>query len=888
MNPRAIFSILLAVVLSGSTAVNAVQAQPGIPSPGAAPSSPQEPAEGALTPPRLSYADGQVSFWRPGAPEWTAAQINTPLAANDELYTGANGTMELQVGARAFVRAWTNTQLGLQNMEPDFLQLKVTVGHASLDLRSLESGRTVELDTPHAAFTIERAGYYRVDVTPDQTQLITRRGGAATMSVPGAQPATIAPSEEVVIEGTTAARVQAYVAPDLDSWDRWNYARTDQLLDSVSSRYVSSGVYGVDDLDHYGTWRVVQTYGTVWVPRGVAADWAPYSTGSWVWDPFYGWTWVDTAPWGWAPYHYGRWVFVDGFWGWAPGPAIARPVYAPALVVFLGGSPGIRVAAGPVLGWCALGWGEPVVPWWGRPGFVGLPWWGGWGGPRVVNNVVVNRTTVVNVQQITVYRNATVHNAVVAVDRNNFGRRPVMQARATAVDVQALRPVHGPLQVRPEPVSLVARVEPSLRPPQEVLVKPVVATRAPQRNRAASLAPEAGAPGVPSAATTAPAPRLVSPPPRGVNQPVESRPPFGQSPLERQRASQPPRAGDLQAPTPGPTPERPQPRPDGPAPRIQRQTPGEARPEPGRPPERGAAPVPPQAPAPPQGTRPGQREARPEPARPETGPTPAPPAPAQPQARPPQRETKPEAQPAPAPPQVRPPQREARPEPQSAPAPPPQVRPQRETKPEPQPAPAPPPQVRPQREARPEPQPAPAPPPQVRPQREARPEPQPAPAPPPQVRPQRETKPEPQPAPAPPPQVRPQREARPEPQPAPAPPAQPARPQREAKPEAPRPEARPAPPAAAAPQPPRPAPAEARPEAARPAPPQRAPQPREAPPQPQPPLPGEPANRLFPGRSEKKAPGAQANAHMGAPAAQGKAPAGAAGAQPRERERAHN
>ena len=79
------------------------------------------------------------------------------------------------------------------------------------------------------------------------------------------------------------------------------------------------------------------TYGAVWVPRGVAVGWAPYSTGRWVYDPYYGWTWVDDAPWGWAPYHYGRWVHVSGYWGWCPGPIVARPYYSPALVAFYGG-----------------------------------------------------------------------------------------------------------------------------------------------------------------------------------------------------------------------------------------------------------------------------------------------------------------------------------------------------------------------------------------------------------------------------------------------------------------------------------------------------------------------------------------------------------------------
>ena len=63
------------------------------------------------TPARLSLTDGQVSFWRPGATDWAQAQINTPLAPGDELATGSPGTLELQFGPRAFIRAWADSQL---------------------------------------------------------------------------------------------------------------------------------------------------------------------------------------------------------------------------------------------------------------------------------------------------------------------------------------------------------------------------------------------------------------------------------------------------------------------------------------------------------------------------------------------------------------------------------------------------------------------------------------------------------------------------------------------------------------------------------------------------------------------------------------------------------
>jgi hypothetical protein len=514
---------------------------------GAAPAAqaadPPTPEQASIdqTPPRLSFTDGQVSFWRPGAQDWATAQVNTPLAPGDEVYTASPANLEIQIGSRAFVRTWANTQLGLVNQEPDFLQFKVTAGSAAFDLRTLEPGQTVEVDTPNAAFTIEHAGYYRVDVTGARTSFITRRAGQATVTPASGAAVIITPSEEVVIEGTASLQVASYVAPQLDEWDKWNYARTDTHLEAVSARYVSPGTYGVNDLDPYGTWRVVPTYGSVWVPTTVQSGWVPYSTGAWTRDPYYGWTWVDTAPWGWAPYHYGRWVFVDGFWAWAPGPVVARPVYAPALVAFFGG-PGVRVGvsiSGPLVGWVPLGWGEPVVPWWGREGFIHEPSWRGWGGPRVVNNVVINNTTVVNVQNINVYRNAGVPNAVVAVNENRFGHGPITSVRETRVDARSLQVTHTAPQVAATPASFVPTASRGVRPPEDTLKRSVVATRPPHSLPvpAGGVERTTGPAGVPT-----PAPRIVSAPSQRESIQVPARPPVGQSGVERPRTNrdQPP------------------------------------------------------------------------------------------------------------------------------------------------------------------------------------------------------------------------------------------------------------------------------------------------------------------------------------------------------------
>ena len=222
----------------------------------------------------------------------------------------------------------------------------------------IDRDENFEVDTPNLAFTIRRPGNYRIEVDPD--------GGATRVSVREGQAEVAAdgnafvmePGQAALFQGTGLRDYDFLTPPGFDDVDRWASDRDRRWNDSPSARYVPRDLIGFQDLDDNGSWRTVDGYGPVWQPARVATDWAPYRDGHWAWVAPWGWTWVDAAPWGFAPSHYGRWARIDRDWCWVPGPVAVRPVYAPALVAFVGGNNfqiAQRGAAVGAVAWFALG-----------------------------------------------------------------------------------------------------------------------------------------------------------------------------------------------------------------------------------------------------------------------------------------------------------------------------------------------------------------------------------------------------------------------------------------------------------------------------------------------------------------------------------------------------
>jgi hypothetical protein len=456
---------------------------------------------------RINFIQGSVSFQPAGTEDWLEAGPNRPLTTGDQLWTDDGSRAELHLGSSA-IRVSEQTGISFLNVADQAVQIQVAQGTADIRILHMWDNEVYEIDTANVAFTILRPGEYRVDVDPDGTEtLITVRNGAGAVTA-GGQDYDLAGGQQYAFEGTDQINYSADYIPDPDDFDGWCTDRDHREDNAMSARYISREVTGYEDLDTYGTWRTDPTYGPVWVPTGVAVDWAPYHTGHWAFVGPWGWTWVDDAPWGFAPFHYGRWAYVGGAWGWVPGPVAVvgvggvavvgggwgvRPVYAPALVGFVGGggfSASIEIGGGVAgVAWVPLGPRDVWVPGYHTSAAYMT-------NVNVTSTTVINRTQITNVYNTTIinnntttvtkitYSNQAAPGAVTAVPQNAFqGGRPVA---AASVKVSA-EMVSSPKVVSAKPIAPTAEsvrgparpAAASARPPASLASHPVVTKMAP-------------------------------------------------------------------------------------------------------------------------------------------------------------------------------------------------------------------------------------------------------------------------------------------------------------------------------------------------------------------------------------------------------------------------
>jgi hypothetical protein len=433
---------------------------------------------------RLNFSEGSVSFRPAGEDDWVSGVPNRPLVSGDDLWTDADSRAEVHVGSAA-LRMGAMTGITFLNLDDNTVQVRLAQGSLIVHVRHVDDDDTYEIDTPNIALTLLQPGEYRIDVSEDGSQSTVSAwhgrgqvtGGGYSYNVIAGQSATFTGNQDQL-------NYDLEQLPGDDDFDSWAFDRDQQEDQADTANYVSREMTGYEDLDEYGAWTYVAGYGPCWQPRGVVMGWAPYRFGHWVWVGPYGWTWVEDEPWGFAPFHYGRWAFVNNGWFWVPGPVVVRPVWAPALVAFVGGGPGFRFSVGVGVGWFPLAPGEVFVPSY----HVSVNYVNNinitntkvtvTNVTNVYNTVIVNKTTVNNIT----YVNQRVNNAVTVVSHDAFvNARPVAQ-NVMRVDPKeiAAAPVSHVVAAEPLRTSVVGAGRPVTKtPPAAVLNRPVVAVRTP-------------------------------------------------------------------------------------------------------------------------------------------------------------------------------------------------------------------------------------------------------------------------------------------------------------------------------------------------------------------------------------------------------------------------
>ncbi|MCS5710465.1 DUF6600 domain-containing protein [Candidatus Berkiella aquae] len=421
---------------------------------------------------RLSFINGDVIFSPAGEKQWVKANLNRPLIVGDRLWTYEGARTQLQLGSASFF-VDGQSSISILNLNEKISQFKLTQGRINFVVRGVTS-RPIEVDTPNLALVVNTPGSYSISVDPrtNSTAVSVFKGKAVVYGKKAAY--RINDKRSYRFTGVDL-RSQSIKRVD-DNFDRWYQERTSRKLTTV--RYVSPEVIGYEDLEDHGVWVNNKRYGYIWQPK-VAANWVPYRDGHWAWIEPWGWTWVDNQPWGFAPFHYGRWTYVTNRWYWVPGPRRANPVYAPALVAFVGTSRAqLTLSTGGIgIAWFPLGPGDVYRPAYSvsRDYFMRV---------NSSNTIVKQKTILTQVySQPTLpltYANQQIANSVTAVPSKVFVQAQPVAAAAVAVPPTSITQtqVSAAAPVAPTAVS-VAGSEKTVEKPPVKAEEPVVVQNPP-------------------------------------------------------------------------------------------------------------------------------------------------------------------------------------------------------------------------------------------------------------------------------------------------------------------------------------------------------------------------------------------------------------------------
>lgn len=278
---------------------------------------------------RLSQIKGAAQMDRNTGRGFEAAFTNLPVVQGAKLRT-AEGVAEVEFEDNSTLRLTPNTvvEFPLLRLSPSGATLStinVLKGSVYVSLaRSARSGNS----QPNQ-FTVlfgddklllPPSSHIQLSVANPATRLAVFDG---TIQVQDASGATTVGKKKSLLFDPSAKSPPTLVAnlekTPFDDWDKTSVDYHKRVANAAAFGG-GSALYGVSDLNYYGSFSNLAGCGQVWRPYFASAAWDPYANGTWAWYPGAGYSWVSPYPWGWAPFHSGQWQLCSsGGWGWRPG-----------------------------------------------------------------------------------------------------------------------------------------------------------------------------------------------------------------------------------------------------------------------------------------------------------------------------------------------------------------------------------------------------------------------------------------------------------------------------------------------------------------------------------------------------------------------------------------
>jgi hypothetical protein len=260
---------------------------------------------------RLKVVDGSAWLSSPDDEDWQEIDGNAPLSKGARVQVPEGSTADVYLNGGTRVRLRAGADLELRDLRENRASLTLSEGRAGFVLPEDDFLEPVNVTLPDGQIVrFAKAGSYRLTVGGiDEESVVQVRSGEARVKI-GDVKYRIRAGEEGYIDDTVSIGRLADASPG------------DEEPPPPAMNEVESSVEApptvVYELQDYGEWVTVPSYGPCWRPR-VAAGWSPYYFGRWAWVDPLGWSWVSSEPWGWYPYRCGNW-FLDPVLGWCWSP----------------------------------------------------------------------------------------------------------------------------------------------------------------------------------------------------------------------------------------------------------------------------------------------------------------------------------------------------------------------------------------------------------------------------------------------------------------------------------------------------------------------------------------------------------------------------------------